>query len=161
MCRGAGQSRRRRTTVSSDTQPRRNYFHRGRGVPWPSSFQGCERPLVLQVLRIQHRHTIDAQASALRACPERTPQRHRCRFYSGALAALARSVQISRASPPRLSTCAVQSLQRLSRARQHVLSSNFEHEGCRLERYTGSVERFVATRTVCAEGSLVLVSYSP
>ena len=57
-----------------------------------------------------------------------------------------------------LSTCAVQSLQRLSRARQHVLSSNFERQGCRLGRYTGSIERRVATCTVCAEGSLVLVS---
>jgi len=57
-----------------------------------------------------------------------------------------------------LFTCAVQSLQRLSRARQHVLSSNFERQGCRLGGYTGSIERTVVTRTVCAEGSLVLVS---
>ena len=58
MCRGAGQSRRRRTMVSSDTQPRRNYCHRdrGRGMPWPSSFQGCDCSTVVQVLRLQNRH---------------------------------------------------------------------------------------------------------
>ena len=33
------------------------------------NFQGCERRLVLQVLRNQDRHTIDVRAPALRACP--------------------------------------------------------------------------------------------
>ena len=65
---GAGQSQRHRTTLPSDTQPHRNYCHFGRSVPSLSSFQGCECHLVLQVLRIQDQHTIDAQAPALQAC---------------------------------------------------------------------------------------------
>ena len=43
----------------------------------------------------------------------------------------------------------------------HTLPHSLEHEGCRLVRYTGSLERRVVTRTVCAEGSLVLVSGAP
>ena len=60
-----------------------------------------------------------------------------------------------------LSRCAVQSLpvRRPSQATQDVLRSNFEHEGCRPVRYTGPIERKVATgtRTVCAESTLALV----
>ena len=48
---GCWASRRRRTTVPFDTQPRRNHCHRGRSLPSPSSFQGCERRLVLQAPR--------------------------------------------------------------------------------------------------------------
>ena len=44
-------SRRRRTTVSSDTKPRRIYCHHGCGMPSLSLFQGCERRLVLQAPR--------------------------------------------------------------------------------------------------------------
>ena len=57
-----------------------------------------------------------------------------------------------------LSTCAVQSLQSCSQARQHVLSSNFEQEGCMPMRCTDLCERIVATHTVCVESSLVIVS---
>ena len=52
MCRGAGQSQWHHATVSSDTQPRRNYCHHGRGMPWLSSFQGCDCSTVLQVLQL-------------------------------------------------------------------------------------------------------------
>ena len=64
-----------------------------------------------------------------------------------------------------LSRCAVQSLpvRRPSQATQDVLRSNFEHEGCRPVRYTGPIERKVATgtRTMCAESTLALVSGGP
>ena len=84
---GCWASRRRRTTVSSDTQPRRNYHdcHRGRGVPWPSSFQGCGCCAVLQVIRLQNRHHWRAGScsagmpSDVRE-PEQTPQGPHSRF---------------------------------------------------------------------------------
>ena len=58
-----------------------------------------------------------------------------------------------------LSMCAVQSLQSYSscsQARQHMLSSNFEHEGCILMRCTDLCERIVATHTtpMCTDTDL-------
>ena len=66
---GCWPSRRRRTAVPSDTQSCRKKSCSGRSVPSLSSFQGCERPLVLQALQNHDRHTIDARAPALQASP--------------------------------------------------------------------------------------------
>ena len=95
-----------RTKVSSDTKPRRKKSCSGRRVPSVLPFQGCDRSPVLQVLRAPDRHhgragSCPAHPRGSMREPQRALQRPHSSSQTGSIRSLARSAQISRASPAR------------------------------------------------------------